>query len=545
MRALALTLETIAGHSSTDSKVQAAAAYLAAQDHEQVAIAARFLAGTPLPPGTRATRVGRSTMVDFVAAFSGEARRSLLRRATARGDLGTAVAEVLEDLPRAPGGAHLRIVDVASRLERLGQVGREQRSRMLGEMFDQTTPLEAKYLTKLLLGSLRTGMQASRVEEAIALAFDLNEASVRRAHMLLGDIGEAARRAAGGDLDSITLRAGRPVGMMLAHPAESAGQVCELLPDGAIAENKYDGIRAQWHLRDGDVRIYSRTLEDVTHFFPEIRDVPAGMSGEWILDGEVVAWMDGRAMAFDTLQRRLGRLQIPLTLLLDAPVIFFAFDVLRADSADLIDAPLRRRKRALSQLPGRGPIRCAPWTELSGAADAGRYFDEALAAGNEGAVFKDPDARYQPGTRGRGWVKLKRPLGTLDVVVTGAEWGRGKRAGMLSDLIFAIRDGDNLVDVGRAYSGLTNTEIVELTEQLKESTLSTAGNQRRVTPDIVLEVAFDDVRPSKRHPAGYALRFPRIVRQRRDLGPNEISSLSDLQSLYERARTPTIAGSRA
>ncbi len=540
MRALALTLETIAGHSSTENKVQAAAAYLASQHSDGIAIAARFLAGTPLPPGTPATKVGRSTLVDIIAAFGGAERRTLLKRATARGDLGTAVAELLEGLPRDSGAARLPILLVAESLARLGRVGRDRRARLLQELFGRATPIEAKYLTKLLLGSLRTGMQASRVEEALALAFDTPVDAIRRAHMLLGDIGATAERSARGDLETITLRAHRPVRVMLAHPAESAAQVCALLSDGAIAEDKYDGIRAQWHRDDKVVRVYSRALEDFTHFFPEIRSIPDAMHGEWILDGEVVVWVDGQAMSFGTLQRRLGRKQVPLTLLLDAPVIFIAFDVLRADGYDLIDAPLLQRKQALQQLPSEGPVRRAPWTELADEAAMNTFFDSAIAAGNEGAVFKDPKSTYQPGRRGRAWVKLKRPLGTLDVVVTGAEWGRGKRAGLLSDLIFAVRGSDQLVDAGRAYSGLTDAEITELTVHFKENTVRTTGSVRRVTPDIILEVAFDDVRPSDRHPAGFALRFPRIVRRRLDLSVDEISSVTDLVELYEQARAPTV-----
>ena len=540
MRALALTLETIAGHSSTENKIQAAAAYLAGQDSSRIAVAARFLAGTPLPHGTPATKVGRSTLVDIIAAFGGAQRRTLLRRATARGDLGTAVAELLEGPRREAGGIQLPLLMVAESLEQLGRVGRDRRTRLLQEMFGRATPIEAKYLTKLLLGSLRTGMQWTRVEEALALAFDTPVPAIRRAHMLLGDIGATAERVALNDLHTITLRAHRPVRVMLAHAAESAAQVCELLPRGAIAEDKYDGIRAQWHRDDGAVRVYSRALEDFTHFFPEIREVPDELHGEWILDGEVVAWLDGRAMSFGTLQRRLGRKQVPLTLLLDAPVIFIAFDVLRADGTDLIDEPLQRRKRVLRQLPVDGPVRRAPWAELADEQAIGEFFDSALAAGNEGAVFKDPESTYQPGGRGRAWVKLKRPLGTLDVVVTGAEWGRGKRAGMLSDMIFAVRGGEGLVDAGRAYSGLTDEEITELTVHFKENTVRTTGSVRRVTPDIILEVAFDDVRPSDRHPAGFALRFPRILRRRLDLSVDEISSTADLAELHELARAPTV-----
>ncbi|NKB89881.1 MAG: hypothetical protein GKS06_16840 [Acidobacteria bacterium] len=223
------------------------------------------------------------------------------------------------------------------------------RGRRLRGLYQRATPMEAKYLTKLLLGSLRTGMQAARVEEALAMAFARPLDDIRRAHMLLGDIGTTAERAATNALRDITLRAHRPIHVMLANPATSAEEVCQLLQGPIVAEHKYDGIRAQWHLRDGVVRVYSRALEDFTHFFPEVRMTPPGMSGEWILDGEVVAWYEGQALSFGTLQRRLGRKEVPLTLLLDAPVVFLAFDALRADGEDLIDQPLTQRKEFLGR----------------------------------------------------------------------------------------------------------------------------------------------------------------------------------------------------
>lgn len=537
MRALVLTLETIAGQASTEGKVQAAAAYLASQGPARVAIAARFLAGTPLPRGAPATGVGHSTVIDLVSAFTGAARRELLQRATARGDLGLAVAELLESSPRPPGRP-LSLEEVSGTLERLGEMGGTRRARRLQDLLERAGPLEAKYLTKLLLGALRTGMQTARVEEAIALAFDQPASLVRRAHMLLGDIGVAAERAESRTLDSVTLRAMRPVRMMLAHAADEAGGVASLLAPPLIAERKYDGIRAQLHLADGEIRLYSRALEDFTHFFPEVRQVPAGLLGEWILDGEIVAWHEGRCLSFATLQRRLGRKQVPLTLLLDAPVIFLAFDALRADGDDLLDAPLRRRKELLEELPTDGPVRRAPWRLLREPGEIAPWFDHVLAEGSEGAVFKDPDSPYSPGTRGRAWVKLKRPMGTLDVVVTGAEYGQGKRAGLLSDLIFAVRDEDDggFRDTGRAYSGLTDAEIGEITALLKSTTVQRNGAIRRVEPRVVLEVAFDDIRPSGRHPSGYALRFPRIVRRRVDLRPEEIASVADLRQLHEEGR---------
>ncbi len=535
MRALALTLETISGHASTDAKVQSAAAYLASQDALRVATAARFLAGAPLPPRTPATRVGRSTLIDLVAAFAGEDRRELLRRATVEGDLGIAVGSLLEGHRRA-AGPRLTLTEVAEALQQLGEVGAARRTKLLQALLARVTPLEAKYLVKLLLGSLRTGVQAARVEEAIALAFDQPAAAVRRAHMLLGDIGSAAEHAASEMLDSVTLQAQRPVRVMLAHPCNSVAAVLEILTPPVVAEDKFDGIRAQLHVSSGQQRLYSRALEDFTHFFPELRRGIDGLEGEWILDGEVVAWLDDRCLSFAMLQSRLGRKQVPLTLLLDAPVVFLAFDVLRASSEDLIDAPLLRRKEALSRLPIDGRVRRAPWELLRTEGEIAAWFAAAVARDNEGAVFKDPESRYVPGRRGRSWAKLKRPVGTIDVVVTGAEWGRGKRAGMLSDLIFAVRGEDGLVDSGRAYSGLTDDVIRELTRRFRKQTLSSEGSIRRLAPEVVLEVAFDEIRRSRRHPSGFALRFPRIVRRRVDLTPDDISTIEDLEELCNQGR---------
>ncbi len=528
MRALALTLETISGHASTDAKVRSAAAYLASQDGPRAATAARFLAGAPLPPRTPATRVGRSTLIDLVAAFTGEDRLALLQRATALGDLGIAVSLLLEEHPHTPG-PRLTLPEVAESLRQLGEVGATRRMQLLRALLARVTPLEAKYLVKLLLGSLRTGVQAARVEEAIALAFNQPTSLVRRAHMLLGDIGAAAEHAAAETLEGVSLQAQRPVRVMLAHPCDSAAAVLEILHPPVVAEDKFDGIRAQLHVSGGDQRLYSRALEDFTHFFPELRDGTVGLTGEWILDGEVVAWLDDRCLSFATLQRRLGRKQVPLTLLLDAPVVFLAFDVLRAASEDLIDAPLMRRKEALATLPLDGRVRRAPWELLRTEIEIDRWFAAAVKRNNEGAVFKDPESLYVPGTRGRSWAKLKRPLGTIDVVVTGAEWGRGKRAGMLSDLIFAVRSPDGLVDSGRAYSGLTDDAIRELTRRFHGQTLSSDGPVRRVAPEVVLQIAFDEIRPSRRHPSGFALRFPRIVRHRVDLTADDVSTVEDLE----------------
>ena len=533
MRALALILEAVAGHNSTDGKAQCAAAYLAGRDAGKVGVAARFLAGEPLPPGTPATRVGRSTLVDLVTAFTSSERSNLIQRATRRGDLGIAVSELLAEQANGPTGPRLLLAEVADALVSLGSLSSKERSRRLRDLMERATPLEAKYLTKLLLGSLRTGMQTGRVEEAIALAFDTELETVRRATMLLGDVGAAAEHAASGSLDTVCLRVFRPVRSMLAHPTVDPNEVLMVRPPPLLAEDKFDGIRAQLHTDGKRSRLYSRTLEDITHFFPELVNPPEGLDGEWILDGEVVAWLNDRCLSFSALQQRLGRREVPITLLLDAPVVYLAFDALRAGGTDLVDSPLRERKEALEALPEQGSIRRVPWHEVHDVASIRAHFDASRKRGNEGSVLKDPDEHYRPGRRGRGWVKLKRPAGTLDVGVTAAEYGRGKRVGMLSDLTFAVQLDNTLVDLGKAYSGLTDSEIDEMTRTLKATTTSRDGPRHIVEPTIVLEVAFDGIARSQRHAGGFALRFPRILRQREDLASDQIDTLAEVERLYQ------------
>ena len=376
-------------------------------------------------------------------------------------------------------------------------------------------------------------MQASRVEEAIALAFNEPLEKVRRAHMLIGDIGEVTERAWHHKLANIRLRPFRPVHCMLAHPAADTTEILEHLALPAIAESKLDGIRAQLHVYRGQCRQYARSLEEVTHLFPELNIAVEILDDDWILDGEIVAWQEG-PLAFEKLQQRLGRRQVPLTMLLDIPVVYHAFDVLRASGQDLIDKPLSARKQVLETVPNVGAVRRIDHESVTTPDAVGTLLETAFKTGHEGVIFKDPKSTYYPGSRGRAWLKLKHPLGTLDVVVTAAQYGRGNRAGWLSDMTFAISSQDGkLVDIGKAYSGLTHSEIRTLTQHFKATTSKRSGDVHVVQPTVILEVAFGGIQRSSRYASGFALRFPRIVRQRKDLGLRDIDDVQQLEHLYK------------
>ena len=428
-------------------------------------------------------------------------------------------------------------------------------------------PLTATYVVKILGGELRIGLREGLVEAAIARAFGRAPAAVARAVMLTGDLGEAALLALDDRLDDARLRLFHPLRFMLASPAEDAAEIIGRLGPEVWTEDKYDGIRAQLHRRGDEVRLFSRDLHDVTGQFPEVALAARGLRWDGILDGELLAFRDGGVLPFLALQKRLGRKAPPPELLEDVPVTFVAFDLLAVgtrggDVAPLLDVPLRQRRARLEALdlagaevagsrattadptgatsavtPDSARFALSRLATARSADDLERIFAEARARRNEGLMVKDPASLYAPGRRGYGWLKMKKALATLDCVVVGVEVGHGKRHGVLSDYTFAVRDeiDGRLVTIGKAYSGLTDAEIADLTRWFEANTISRHGRYRVVEPAIVVEVAFDVIMRSNRHASGFALRFPRIARVRDDKTVAEIDSAGHGGAALERA----------
>jgi DNA ligase-1 len=473
------------------------------------------------------------------------------------GDLGAATFDLFEATGHAPPCEHTP-TEILARFRALAAArGQAAKLEALRELLAGAGPLEAKYLVKIVTSDLRIGSKESLVEEAIAAAFDAPLVAVQRADMLLGDAGETLRLAAAGQLDSARLHLFHAVAPMLASPAESSEEAFERIPS-AVVEDKYDGIRAQAHASAGKVRIFSRTRDEVTASFPELVPEIARFGGEVVIDGEILAWRDGRALPFSELQKRLGRKKPSHAIAREVPVAFVAFDVLHADGL-CIDLPLRERAAVLDRLfaarkPAAAPAARGQLALFAGAEDAPpaahvlrapvhaagsvdgveQLFDEARARGNEGLMLKDPASAYTPGRRGKAWLKLKRELATLDVVVVAVEFGHGRRAAVLSDYTFAVRDEDRLATIGKAYNGLTDVEIVEMTKFFKEHTLVDHGHVRSVEPVVVIEVAFNNMMKTNRHDSGLALRFPRIVRIRHDKAPEDIDTLETARRIFER-----------
>jgi DNA ligase-1 len=373
----------------------------------------------------------------------------------------------------------------------------------------------------------------------VAEAFGQSADAVREAHMLAGDPGEVAWLAKQGKLGTARLRPLVAIKPMLASPEESPEVIWERRGGdaGVWIEDKFDGIRAQVHKLGGEVGIFSRDLRSLDREFPELLEELRSLRGDFILDGEIIAHAEGRKLGFFDLQKRLGRTKGQGDLFLGAavPVRFVAFDALYANGRDLLREPLEERRLCLESLELSASVQRIDVVRAKGVAEIEAAFKQAKRAGNEGLIAKDPGSPYSPGRRGRSWLKWKQAMPTLDCVVIKAQQGHGRRAEVLSDYTFALRDESSgaLVTVGKAYSGLTDREIEELTEHFKEHTLSVARRVHVVEPSVVLEIAFDSIRRSKRHDSGLAMRFPRIKAIRRDKRLSDIDTLAYAETLVE------------
>jgi ATP-dependent DNA ligase len=549
MRRWSELAERLAVTTRTSEKTSLVAAYLRDLAPEQLPIAAVFLTGRPFAEADqRATGLGWSAIATTVTVLVDRPRAALAEAYDRSSDLGVAVADVLERAGHAPPpGATPTLPEVATAFAAIEAAsGPARKSAVLRSLLERSDPLTAKYIVKVLGGDLRIGLREGLVEAAIARAFDRPLEAVKWAGMLVGDIGRLAELARDDSLDEAQLALFHPLKFMLASPSEDASEIVDRLGPEVWVEDKYDGIRAQLHKRGLDVRLYSRDLHDVSSGYPELIESAASLRWDGILDGEILAWRDGMVLPFITLQARLGRKAPTPSIQAAIPVIFVAFDLLAvgpgsgAPVEPLLRTPLSERRSRLDalELPSvdaggrfaRSHLAVADSTAaLEGA------FAAARARRNEGLMVKDPDSPYAPGRRGLGWLKMKKALATIDCVVVGVEVGHGKRHGVLSDYTFAIRDTDSgrLVNIGKAYSGLTDAEIADMTAWFEEHTIARHGRYRQVEPTVVVEIAFDVIVRSKRHGSGFSLRFPRIAALRPDKSVEEIDTVETVTALFE------------
>jgi DNA ligase-1 len=600
-RQLAVLAEEMAATASRLAKRASIAAALRAVREEgadDTALFCLYLAGLAFAEADpRKLNAGGALLTKVLLAVSGATEAALSVAYRRHGDLGAAAFELLEPTSQHRDVGHpvrpLTFGEVAEAFAAMAAAKTTAiRAALVEGLLRRATPVEAKYLLKLMLGDMRIGVKQSLVEEAIAAAAGASASEVRNAVMLEADLGRAAERAFAGTLAEARMRLFHPLGFMLASPVETpeeavarfSGEKQQLSTEGtevarrstevrAFLEDKYDGMRAQVHCgaadEPGRVALYSRNREEITGNFPELVEafaaVPPGTG--LIFDGEILGWdyARGQALPFAVLGQRIGRKRVGNEMRARVPVVFMAFDLLFAGGELLLELPLRERRnrlevevarlvetarsplilherKAQASLFDSPPVEETPLPRLllapsrlvETAEEIDRAYADARARANEGVMLKAAESVYSPGRRGILWVKLKRELATLDVVVTGAEYGHGKRAGLLSDYTFAVRDrAGELKNVGKAYSGVTDAEIAELTEFLKAHTLEDFGHFRTVEPLVILEVAFNNIMHSDRHASGFALRFPRILRIRTDKPLSEIDTVERVAAIYE------------
>lgn len=536
LRHLADVLRAAAGTRSRLEKRRILSEYLQSLSITDLPLAVTYLCGRPFPrDDNRTLSVGGAAfgaaLLEALPGLSGEALHAAWLR---HSDAGDTAAEVWEAFQ--PAGEPYTLIQVAELFEALHAAkGPTEKTPLLAAAFRRMDVTSIRAFVKVMLGETRIGAQEGTVEDAVAGAFGCTLEEVRAANRHIADLGSVALQARHGTLAPGGFAYFTPVDPMLAHPAADAAESFRRLGAPLWVEDKYDGVRCQLHKVRETVRLFSRDRKEITRQFPDVAAAFAGGSESYALDGELLATEGERSLPFARLQQRLNRVAPSAAIVAAHPAAMVAFDLLAEEDETLLDAPLRERRARLDRLalpPGQliAPVWSAD-TELA----LEELFAAARARGNEGLMCKDPESPYASGRRGYQWLKVKKPLETLDVVIVGAEWGHGKRRSVLSDYTFAVRDSENdrLVTIGKAYGGLTDAEIAAMTERLMSITVADFGRYRSVNPEVVLEVAFNNIQKSARHRSGYALRFPRIVRIRTDKAPAEINTLEDVARMRD------------
>ncbi|BAZ17018.1 ATP-dependent DNA ligase [Calothrix sp. NIES-4071] len=567
----AQTAECIAATSKRTIKASLLGDYFNKLVDEDLVIAARFFAGYIFPlRDQRTINIGGAALLTAITTIANIEKSIFQERLVKLGDPGDVAFEVLSNNPKFEHiQSTLTLQKLFDSLEQLAAVnGTKRKTSLVTELLTISTPLEAKYIVKLLTGDLRIGLKEGAVEDALARSFKVPVAKVQWANMLTGDIGETAILARHQRLEQAQMRLFHPIKFMLASPAADLTEITKQFPDGFAVEDKYDGIRAQVHIGGGGneggslhgtifnnrrVALFSRTLDEITETFPDLIESLAQLlessqdndaDNGLILDGEIVPVRGAKILPFQELQKRLGRKQVKQELIDEVPVAFIVYDVLYHKGQVLINEPLSTRRSILDSLPLQGAIKLGLHKQFGDISGLDAEFSAARARGNEGLMVKDLNSTYKPGRRGKEWLKIKRAIATLDVVITAAEVGTGRRARFLSDYTFAVRKSETestLLNIGKAYSGLTDVEVTEISNWCRAHTIQELEHGRVciVEPKLILEVTFDRVQPSSRHNSGFALRFPRILRIRADKPVEEIDTLETVQRLAETPQIPS------
>ncbi len=503
-----------------------------------------FLMGKVYPPwDERELGVGIGLVYEALKIATGVEREKIEDLLRETGDLGKA-AEILvrrrKQLTLFQEELTIRkvreVFDTISTLT--GEGSQKRKVRLLADLYVSATPVEAKFLTRLVLGEMRLGVGEGIIRDAIAKAWGISSELVERAYMITNDFGRVAvvaKNEGRKGLEKMKIQLHIPVRMMLAQVAEGIDSAIREMGKVAV-EWKFDGTRVQIHWGNGKVTIFSRRLENVTNALPEVvEEVKKAVKEGVILDGEAVAIKDDRPLPFQHILRRFRRKHEVSKMLEKVPIKVFLFDVLFANNEETIDLPLKERRAILESLVSESErIVLAEQRVTDSVEEIEEIYHQALDAGHEGVMMKNPNSPYIPGKRGKHWLKLKPVMENLDLVVVGGEWGEGKRSHVISSFELACLDEHGrLLRVGKVATGFTDEELEELTELFKPLIEYQEGKKVRFQPKYIFEVAYQEIQKSPKYESGFALRFPRFVRLREDKSVEEADTIERIARLYE------------
>jgi DNA ligase-1 len=548
-KSLAELLEEVEATKKRLEIIDLAADFLRRLDAEEVEPAVSMILGRAFPKWSQKTLdVSWATLSGILQRITGVDWDVFREALTSTGDVGAAVKAVFEKTNLKKQALLLEKTLTITEVRRLlrsiaetaGSGSREKKERLIAALLSQATPVEAKYLVKIFVGEMRTGLYEGLMEQAVAKAFDVPLATVQKASMAMGDIGEVAAIAKTEGktrLSQIGFQVFRPVKLMLAQTADDVSDALAEHGGRTAFEYKYDGARVQIHKQGSEVRVFSRSLTDVTRSLPEVVEAVKTniKAGEAIVEGEVIAVDDGGyPIPFQHLMRRFKRVHEVRGMAEKIPVRLYLFDVLFLDGESLIAFPYVQRRKVLAENAGEIPLTTQLVTDKKDRAET--FLKAALDAGHEGLMAKKLDSPYTPGTRGKRWFKIKPVLEPLDLVITAAEYGYGRRHGWLSDYYLAARDAvtGEFLNVGKTFKGLTDAEIIKMTQRLKELTVREERNRVVVLPKIVVEVTYNEIQQSPKYKCGMALRFARISRIRDDKSPEDADTIAKVQEIFER-----------
>jgi DNA ligase-1 len=528
-------------------KIDLVAAFLIELDDAELAIASNFIMGRVFPSADMVLGVGPSILYEALAKACGCTSGMIQDTLRETGDPGLVAAVVAQkrrplNLSAFSSADQLTITDVYERFVSIsrasGKRSQDIKVKNLQFLFGGATPLEAQYIARLAMEDLRIGVGEGGVRDALAKAFGQGADLVERGYNLTNDMGLVAKHARQGNLSNLNIMINHPIKMMLAQLGEGISSVIQEMQTAAV-EWKFDGARVQIHKNGEEIRIYSRRLEDDTWSLPDISRAVLKLvkAQSAILDGEAVAiGDDGRPRPFQDILKRFRRKYNVEKLAAQIPLRLFLFDLLYLNEQSLIDKPLSERRELLEKIAD--PQLVAPQVLTDKSETAEKIYQDALSAGHEGIMIKNPASHYAPGKRGKNWLKIKPVMETLDLVVIGATWGEGRRANFLGSYRLACADPETgkLLDIGWVATGLTDEVLSELTQLFQDLIVMQKGMEVEIKPAVIFEVAYEEIQRSQNYSSGYALRFPRLVAVRDDKSIEEADTLERVISLFQLQR---------